>query len=133
MAYFKTKNHNLGKFVRTLEWKMLVILKAVWSILRSFGVFRGHLIHFMFIWYILSRSGRLYQEKSGNPDNYFWLDGSILGVRNKNGSCVMATRQGISETIKTEILFALFWDTPLSRPPSGLPDGLFSNQKFQFK
>jgi hypothetical protein len=106
------------------------------------GNFKSHLVYFTVIWsiswpfdsfYVFSRSGMLYQEKSGNPDNYFWLDGSILGVRNKNGSCVMATRQGISETIKTEILFALFWDTPLSRPPSGLPDGLFSNQKFQFK
>jgi hypothetical protein len=41
---FKPKNSNLGKFWRVLQWKMLVYLMVIWSILRSFG---------MAIWYIL--------------------------------------------------------------------------------
>jgi hypothetical protein len=47
MAYFLTKNPNLGKFWRVLQFKM----SAIWSILRPFGIFCGHLIYFIFIWY----------------------------------------------------------------------------------
>jgi hypothetical protein len=50
MGYFKTKNPYLGKFCR-----------AVWSILRPFGIFYGHLVYF-------TRFGILCQEKSGSPD-----------------------------------------------------------------
>jgi hypothetical protein len=32
------------------------------------GKFLGHLVYFAGIWYIFSRFGMLYQEKSGNPD-----------------------------------------------------------------
>jgi hypothetical protein len=58
----------------------------IWSILRSFGLFYGHLVYFTVIWYILrlfgifhsqlvyfvliwvfSRFGMLYLEKSGTP------------------------------------------------------------------
>jgi hypothetical protein len=35
MAYFLTKNPNLGKFWRAWEWKMLVYFIA-------FGIFDGH-------------------------------------------------------------------------------------------
>jgi hypothetical protein len=31
------------------------------------GIFFGHLVHFWVIWYIFTRFGMLYQEKSGNP------------------------------------------------------------------
>jgi hypothetical protein len=67
MAYFQTKNPNLGKFWRVLQWKMFVYYLSVWSILRLFGIFCGPLVYFMAIWYIFSRSGVLYNEKSGNP------------------------------------------------------------------
>jgi preprotein translocase subunit SecY len=63
MAYFQTENRNSGK----LQWKMLVYFTAMWSILRSIGIFCDHLVYFMVIWYILSRFGMLYQEQSGNP------------------------------------------------------------------
>jgi hypothetical protein len=33
MVYFRTKNRNLGKFWRTLQWKMLVYFMDFWSIL----------------------------------------------------------------------------------------------------
>jgi hypothetical protein len=44
MVCFQTKNPNLGKFWRAFEWKMLVYFMAVWNILRSFGIFYGHLV-----------------------------------------------------------------------------------------
>jgi hypothetical protein len=64
MVYFKTKNPNLGIFRRALKWKI-------------FGIFYGHLVYFMTIWYNiwpLWLFGILFpfwyvcdQEKSGNP------------------------------------------------------------------
>jgi hypothetical protein len=67
MVYFHTKYPNLGKFLKVLQWKLLVFLwqfclfKAKWYmypmaicyILWSFGIF--------------FRFGMLYWEKSGNP------------------------------------------------------------------
>jgi hypothetical protein len=38
-----------------------------WYILWLFGIFNGHLLQFVVIWYIFPRFGILYQEKSGNP------------------------------------------------------------------
>jgi hypothetical protein len=54
MAYFKTKNPNLGKFWRWrfLRWKMLVYFMAIWSILQQFGLFCGHFVYFTVILYI---------------------------------------------------------------------------------
>jgi hypothetical protein len=88
MAYFQTKNPNVGKIWRALQWRMLAYFMPIWSILRPFGLFYGHLVYFTAIWYILlsfgifcchlvyakvlwyiyfSPFGMLYQEKSGNP------------------------------------------------------------------
>jgi hypothetical protein len=38
----------------------------IWSIRRLFGTFGGHLVYF-------PRFGMLYQEKSGNPDPYWYI------------------------------------------------------------
>jgi hypothetical protein len=66
MAYFQTKNTNLGKFWRVLQWKMVVYFMGIWSILLPFGLFRGHLVQYIAIWYIfpvlVCRTC-----KSGNP------------------------------------------------------------------
>jgi hypothetical protein len=43
MVCFQTKNLNLGKFCRALEWKMLFNFMVIWNILQSFGIFYGHL------------------------------------------------------------------------------------------
>jgi hypothetical protein len=40
MAYFQTKNPDLGKFWRVLHWKVL-----------EFRLFYGYLVYFMVIWY----------------------------------------------------------------------------------
>jgi hypothetical protein len=68
MVCFQTKNHNLGKLYRALDWKMFMYLMAIWNtyfmeiwdILWPFGTF---FIHFVFF----SGFGIMYQEKSGNP------------------------------------------------------------------
>jgi hypothetical protein len=53
MVYFQTKNPNLGKFLRTVDWKMLMYCMAIWNILETFGTYYDHLVHFVFIFYIL--------------------------------------------------------------------------------
>jgi hypothetical protein len=40
---------------------------AIWNILWRFGIFYDLLLHLVFIWYIFSGFGIMYQEKSGNP------------------------------------------------------------------
>jgi hypothetical protein len=59
MAYFQTKNPNLGKFWRVLQWKMLVYLMTFWSTyftaignnLWPFGIFCSHLVYFpVLVW-----------------------------------------------------------------------------------
>jgi hypothetical protein len=68
MVCFRTKNPNLGKFCRALEWKMLVYFTyghlecftAVCYILWPFS-------NVVAIWYIFPHFGILCQEKSGNP------------------------------------------------------------------
>jgi hypothetical protein len=58
---FKPKIPIFGKFWRVLKWKMLVYYMVIWSILRLFGVFCGHLVYFMFLvyflpyWYVVPR------------------------------------------------------------------------------
>jgi hypothetical protein len=60
MVYFRTKNPILSKFLRVLEWKVLlyfmtvlVYFDAIWYILRQFCILVGHLVY-------------LFLEKSGN-------------------------------------------------------------------
>jgi hypothetical protein len=48
MVYFQTKTPNLGKFLRVLQWKMLVYFMDSWSILRPIGIFYGHLVMWSF-------------------------------------------------------------------------------------
>jgi hypothetical protein len=67
MACFQTKNPSLGKFWRALEWKMLLYLVVISSILQPFDIFYGHFGKVVVIWYIFPRFGILCQEKSGNP------------------------------------------------------------------
>jgi hypothetical protein len=67
MVCSQTKNPNLGKFWRELDWKMFIYFMAIWNILWRFGIFYDHLVHFGFIGYIFTGCGIMYQEKSGNP------------------------------------------------------------------
>jgi hypothetical protein len=45
VVYFQTKNPNLGKIWKALEWEMWVYLLSLWNILRPIG-------NFVLIWYI---------------------------------------------------------------------------------
>jgi hypothetical protein len=49
MVYvLKPKIPNLGKFWRVFNWRCLYLyLMAIWSILRPFGLFYGHLVYFL--------------------------------------------------------------------------------------
>jgi hypothetical protein len=67
MVCFQTKNLNLGKFWRALDWNMFKYFLAILNILWRFGIFYDHLVRFVVIWYIFSGFGIMYQEKSGNP------------------------------------------------------------------
>jgi hypothetical protein len=67
MVYFQTKNPYLGKFWKILQWKMFGIFRAILSISRPTGIFCGHLVQFVVIWYTFTRFGMLYREKYGNP------------------------------------------------------------------
>jgi hypothetical protein len=51
MADFLTKNPNMGKFWRDLQWKMLVCFIALRSILGHFGLFCLNLLYLMVIWF----------------------------------------------------------------------------------
>jgi hypothetical protein len=62
MVSFQTKNINLGKFWRAIDWKMFMYFMAIWNILQTFWIFYDHLVHFMFIfgpffrfWYHMPR------------------------------------------------------------------------------
>jgi hypothetical protein len=56
MVSIQTKNLNVGKFWRALDWKMLIYLHILWPL----GIFCRHLGHFMTIWYILCSFGTLF-------------------------------------------------------------------------
>jgi hypothetical protein len=70
MVSFQTKNPNFGQFWRALDWKMMENVMAIWNFLPTFGIFNDPLVHFVFIWFIFSGLGIIYQEKSGNPGPY---------------------------------------------------------------
>jgi hypothetical protein len=68
-GYFQTKNTNLGKFWRALDWIMLIYFVAyweyltdIWDILLPFVTFCVHLVH-TFIPVLVSCA----KKKSGNP------------------------------------------------------------------
>jgi hypothetical protein len=62
MVSFQTKAHNLGKFWRALDWKMLIYFMAVWNILPTSGIFYDHFVHFVFILVYFSGFGIMHQK-----------------------------------------------------------------------
>jgi hypothetical protein len=77
MVYFQTKNPNLGKFSRGLHWKRLLgILHGRLVYFTDIGYNLWPLVYLMVIWYIFSRFGKYYREKSGNPDPVSGLRGN---------------------------------------------------------
>jgi hypothetical protein len=72
MVCFQTKNPNLGKFLRVLQWKMMVYFIDTWSIYSI-------LLYFMDIWYILVLVACWYLEPRKN-----------LATLSYNGCCCNA-------------------------------------------
>jgi hypothetical protein len=76
MVYFQTKNPNLGKFWRTLEWKKVGIFMNTWNITAifynvwPFGIVCGHLVYF-------SQFGMLVPRKIWQHWNVFKAGGRI--------------------------------------------------------
>jgi hypothetical protein len=85
---------------------------AIWNILWRFGIFYNHLVHFVFIWYIFSGFGIMYQEKSGNP--------ALLR---------RFRRVAFDKRKNAKRSFLIIRNGPLQVE---LPDGLFFDQKSQF-
>jgi hypothetical protein len=46
MVYFQTKNPNLDTYRKVLQWNILIHFMAI-------GLFYGHLVYFVTIWYVL--------------------------------------------------------------------------------
>jgi hypothetical protein len=46
MVYFQAKNPNLGQFLEGLGLENVDTFMAIWNILRTFGTFHDHLVHF---------------------------------------------------------------------------------------
>jgi hypothetical protein len=68
MVYFQTKNPNLGKFWRALDWKMLVYFMNIKNIFTPFGIcILWPLGNLMVFWYVFHRFGKLFQEKIWQP------------------------------------------------------------------
>jgi hypothetical protein len=57
-----------------------------WNILSPFGIFLGHLVYFVGIWYSFPRFGMFYEEKSGNPEEERKNDciDALIFIQNKN-------------------------------------------------
>jgi hypothetical protein len=77
MAYFRTRNPNLGKFWRNLELQMFIYsvchyeyFTALWYILWHFGNFCGYLVHDYPLWYVLPRKIRQPSWHLGCPDAF---------------------------------------------------------------
>jgi hypothetical protein len=51
MVHFLSKIPNLGKFWRVFHGRCWYM--AIWSISHQLGMFYGHLVYFMVIWYFL--------------------------------------------------------------------------------
>jgi hypothetical protein len=69
MVCFQTKNPNLGKFSRVLQWKVLVYFMTIWSILRPLEICYGHLAYFSPFWYFVPR--KIWQPCS-QPKTVHW-------------------------------------------------------------
>jgi hypothetical protein len=86
MVSFQTKNPNLSKGPH-LDGKMLKYFMAIWNILRLFGIFYDHLVHFFRFWYHVPR--KIWQpwckERSPKPRHARRANRQWLTSRTKLG------------------------------------------------
>jgi hypothetical protein len=72
---------------------------SIWNILLTFGIFYDHWVHFVFICYIFSGLGIIYQEKSGNPG---CVVHAIAHKNNLSRSLVATAQMSTEETYDKE-------------------------------
>jgi hypothetical protein len=58
----KFANQKNGILLKALEWKTFVICYGHLVFLKPFGVFYGHLVNFVVVWYILFHFGMEFEE-----------------------------------------------------------------------
>jgi hypothetical protein len=63
---FSNQKSRFGKILEFFAMKDVGISNAHLVYFWLFGIFCGHFVHFMVIWYIFFRFGMLQKEKSGN-------------------------------------------------------------------
>jgi hypothetical protein len=93
------QNPKFGYILYGLEMASVGIFLDLWSVLRPFGIFNGHLVYFGFVWYIFSRFGMLYQEKSGKPWTRLGVEenSSFSCFRNVSGfKCCLGLKMTVS-------------------------------------
>jgi hypothetical protein len=67
--YFQTKYPNcIWQFLEGLRLKIVDIFYGHLEHSRTYGIFYDNLVHFVYIWHILSRFGIMHHEKFGNPE-----------------------------------------------------------------
>jgi hypothetical protein len=64
---FSNQKSQFGSILEGLTIEDEIYFMGIWSISRPFGMFNGHLVYFVVIWYNFSRFGVFCQEKSDNP------------------------------------------------------------------
>jgi hypothetical protein len=89
MVCFQTKNPNLGKFWKALDWKMFIHFMAFWNIFWRFVIVYDRSVHFVLILYIFSGFGIMYREKSGNPGQKETLINQAVHHGKRSGNTFM--------------------------------------------
>jgi hypothetical protein len=84
MASFHTKNPNLGKFMRILQWIGVGIFYGNYV-----GSFYGHLVYFVAIWYIFVAIWYILRPLVYFPP--FWY---IVPIKSGNTGCGVDNSQG---------------------------------------
>jgi hypothetical protein len=87
MVCFQTKNPNLGNVWGVLQWKILVYLMTIWSILKPLEIFYDRLVYFVVIWYVSPHFGILHREKPGNPTAKYPISKRIALNFHDSGHC----------------------------------------------
>jgi hypothetical protein len=126
MVYLQTNKIpiwvNFG--VCTLGWKMLIYFMVIWNILRTFGLFYDHLVHFVFIWYILCF---MYQENLATLAHTLFLTFDIGWWHSYNRYCCVQYHFRFSFVKNISLMVKYFNTYQICRFQSGIAyQGLYT-------
>jgi hypothetical protein len=103
MIYFQTKNSNLGKFWRALEWKLWLCFMPICNILWPFGMYILWLFcNLVAIWYIFPSFGILCQEKIWQPLIVSPFEEIFVNDRGSEQFSCCSTIESLNSTIKRD-------------------------------